>query len=59
VNWCAFERQTSFKAVQGVTMNSSFVITVGKTLAVQQGMERVVDSECKLSELSVIVKQHQ
>jgi hypothetical protein len=41
---CAFERQTSFKAVQGVSRNSSFFIAEGKMFVVQQGMKRVVEN---------------
>jgi hypothetical protein len=39
------ERLTSFKAVQAVSRNSSFIIVEGKMLVVQQGMEQVTDSQ--------------
>jgi hypothetical protein len=39
VNLCAFERQVLFKAVQGVSRNSSFIIVEGKRFVVHQGME--------------------
>jgi hypothetical protein len=39
------ESQISFKVVQGVCRNSSFVIVEGNTLVVQHGMEWVVNSQ--------------
>jgi hypothetical protein len=42
---CFRGTEISFKAVQGMSRDSSFVIAEEKTLVVQQGMERVVHSQ--------------